>query len=127
MRNALRVAEWLRERPEVEAVLYPALPGAPGHDLWKRDFQGASGLFSVVFRPCPDEAFARFIDGLERFGMGASWGGFESLILPFNPSGYRTATTWPFEGPSLRFHIGLEDPGDLIEDLGAGFGRMRRE
>lgn len=126
MRNALAVAEWLRARPEVEEVLYPALPGARGHDLWKRDFRGASGLFSVLLRPCAEEAYARFIDGLERFGMGASWGGFESLVLPFNPTAYRTATKWPHEGPALRLHIGLESPEDLIDDLAAGFERMRK-
>jgi len=126
MRSASRVAGWLRDRTEVEAVLYPALPGAPGHDLWKRDFRGASGLFSVVFKPCPEAALARFVDGLERFGMGASWGGFESLILPFNPAPYRTVTKWPYEGLALRLHIGLENPDDLIEDLDAGFVRMRK-
>lgn len=126
MKSALQVAAWLRERDEIAEVLYPALPGAPGHALWKRDFLGASGLFSIVFKPCPDEAFARFVDGLERFGMGASWGGFESLILPFNPTAYRTATTWPHQGPALRLHIGLENAQDLIDDIEAGFERMRR-
>ncbi len=125
MKSALEVASWLQGRAEVAEVLYPALPDAPGHAVWKRDFLGASGLFSVVLEPCPEEAFARFVDGLSRFGMGASWGGFESLILPFNPTAYRTATKWPYEGPALRLHIGLENPQDLIDDLALGFERMR--
>jgi cystathionine beta-lyase len=121
--NALAVAAWLRDRPEVEAVLYPALAGAAGHDLWKRDFTGASGLFSVALRPASDRAVAAMLDGLALFGMGFSWGGFESLVVPFRP--HRTVAPFPFAGPALRFHIGLEHPGDLIADLDAGFARLK--
>src|SRR5690606_35307196 len=97
----------------------------PGHALWERDFAGASGLFSVVMRPCPKPALAAFVDGLEHFSIGASFGGYESLVLPFDPRPYRTATRWTAPGPCLRFHIGLEDPGDLIADLERGFARMK--
>lgn len=123
MKSALRIADWLKDRSEVEEVLYPALPGARGHDLWKRDFTGASGLFSVVLRPQSDEALGRFLDGLELFSMGFSWGGFESLCVPFKP--FRTAKPWTREGLCLRFHIGLEDPDDLIADIAAGFERFK--
>jgi cysteine-S-conjugate beta-lyase len=122
MKNALQVAEWLRGRAEVDAVLYPALTNAPGHELWKRDFKGASGLFSVVLKPVSRPAVAAFLDGLTLFGMGYSWGGYESLVVPFKP--HRTATTWKAEGPALRFHIGLESPDDLIADLTQGFMRL---
>lgn len=125
MESALKIAAWLRGREEIAAVLHPGLPGAPGHDLWKRDFKGASGLFSIVFKPCRDEAFSAFVDGLDHFGIGYSWGGFESLAVPFNPASYRTATRWDHQGPALRLHIGLEDPNDLLADLEAGFGRLR--
>jgi cystathionine beta-lyase len=120
--NALAVASWLRGRPEVEAVLYPALPGAPGHDLWKRDFTGASGLFSVALRPASDRAVAAMLDGLALFGMGFSWGGFESLVVPFRP--HRSVALFPYAGQGLRFHIGLESPEDLIADLDDGFARL---
>ncbi len=127
MENALAVAAWLRDRPEVEAVLYPALPGAPDHDLWKRDFSGACGLFSFVLQPVSEEALHAFVNSLELFGIGASWGGYESLVLRFDPRapGARTAMEWPHEGPSLRLHIGLEDSDDLIADLSAAFERMK--
>jgi cysteine-S-conjugate beta-lyase len=122
MKNAIAVAEWLRARPEVETVLHPALSNAPGHSLWKRDFTGASGLFSVVLKPANDKAVAAMLDGLQLFAMGYSWGGFESLVVPFTP--HRTATEWPPKGPCLRLHIGLEDVADLCADLDAGFERM---
>ncbi len=121
-RNATAVAEWLRGQEAVDTVLYPALSNAPGHEMWKRDFTGACGLFSVVLKPKPQGAIAAMLDGLQLFGMGFSWGGFESLVVPFKP--IRTATTWTAEGPCLRFHIGLEDPKDLIADLGASFARL---
>jgi len=123
-KNALKVAEWLLARPEVAQVLYPALPDDPGHTLWKRDHSGASGLFGIVLMPAPKSAVAAMLDGLELFGMGASWGGFESLALPTYPATLRTATKWPYEGPSVRLHIGLEDPEDLIDDLKAGLQRF---
>ncbi|MGH6907785.1 MAG: cystathionine beta-lyase, partial [Aestuariivirga sp.] len=122
MKNALIVAEWLRGRPEVETVLYPALSNAPGHDIWKRDFTGASGLFSVVLKPCAEKARDQMLDRLVLFGMGFSWGGFESLAVPFKP--HRSATQWTAPGPCIRFHIGLEDPRDLIDDLKQGFAAL---
>ncbi len=124
-RSGLELARWLGERPEVGRVLHPALSSDPGHALWQRDFTGASGLFSIVLKPCSQAAVAAMLDGLSLFGMGYSWGGFESLILPFDPSAYRTATTWQAEGPALRLHIGLEDVDDLKADLDAGFARLR--
>jgi cysteine-S-conjugate beta-lyase len=123
-KSALELARWLSHRPEVARVIYPALPGDPGHVLWKRDFTGASGLFSIVLKPVSHERVAAMLDGLSLFGMGYSWGGFESLILPFDPSDYRTATTWKAEGPALRLHVGLEDVEDLKADLDAGFARL---
>jgi cysteine-S-conjugate beta-lyase len=123
MKSAMRIADWLKGRAEVEEVLYPALPGARGHELWKRDFTGASGLFSVVLKPQSEEALGRFLDGLQLFSMGYSWGGFESLCVPFKP--HRTAKPWIREGSAMRFHIGLEDPDDLIADLAAGFERLK--
>ena len=124
MKSGLEMAEWFAARPEVEQVLHPALPGAPGHDIWKRDFTGASGLFSVVLKPASKEGLHAMLDGLELFGMGYSWGGYESLIVPFKPDTYRSATTWDHEGPSLRLHIGLEDVDDLKADLDDGFRRL---
>ncbi len=124
MQNALEVAGWLKARPEVRQVLYPALPGAPGHELWKRDFTGASGLFTALLAPCPQQALAAMLDGLALFGMGASWGGYESLVVPFEPFSHRDVKTLSFEGPGLRLHIGLENPADLIADLEAGFARL---
>lgn len=124
MKNALIVAEWLQGRDEVAEVMYPALPGAAGHEIWKRDFSGACGLFSIRFKNPVRKAIAAMIDNLSLFGIGASWGGYESLVIPFDPSSYRTAIKWPHQGISLRFHIGLESPRDLIADLEAGFDRM---
>ena len=122
--SALEIARWLAERPEVARVIHPGLPSDPGHTLWKRDFTGASGLFSIVLKPVPHERLAAMLDGLSLFGMGYSWGGFESLILPFDPRAYRSATQWQAEGPALRLHIGLEDVDDLKADLDAGFARL---
>ncbi len=124
-RSALEVARWLSGRSEVERILHPALPADPGHALWKAQYTGASGLFSIILKPAPRKALAAMLDGLELFGMGYSWGGYESLIVPFNPKRYRTATAWTAAGPALRLHIGLDDPRDLIADLDAGFARLR--
>ncbi len=124
MKNALTIADWLLARDDVEDVFYPALPSFPGHDIWTRDFDGASGLFSFWVPPCSEEALARMLDGMELFGMGASWGGYESLIIPFNPTPYRTATNWSRQGQGFRVHIGLEDTDDLIADLAAGLKRL---
>jgi cystathionine beta-lyase len=123
--NGVQLAEWIARQPEVEKVLHPALPSDPGHALWKRDFKGACGLFGVVLKPVEHEAFAAFIDGLELYGLGASWGGFESLIAPFDPNEVRSATKWPHAGPCFRIHAGLEHIGDLIADMDAGFKRLR--
>jgi cystathionine beta-lyase len=116
--NGLRVARWLREQPQVARVLHPALEDCPGHEFWARDFTGATGLFSVVLDGGDSAARATFIDALKRFGIGYSWGGYESLVVPADP--VRTATRTEYEGPIIRLHIGLEDPEDLIEDLAAG-------
>lgn len=123
-RAALDIAHWLAARPEVARVLHPALPGHPGHDIWKRDFAGASGVFSVILKPVEKSKVAAFVDGLELFGIGYSWGGYESLAIPFDCGPQRTATTWAPEGPALRFSIGLEDVEDLKADLAAGFERL---
>jgi cystathionine beta-lyase len=117
----LKVARWFSERPEVARVLHPALTSCPGHELWKRDFTGACGLFSIVLKPAPPTAVHAFIDALTLFGIGASWGGFESLVIPFECTRIRTATSWAPGGPTIRFHIGLEDVDDLIADLEQGF------
>ena len=125
-KNAIKVAEWLQSRPEVDRVLYPALKDDPGHDLWKRDFSGASGLFSIILKDVSRDAVAAMVDGLELFAIGASWGGYESLMIPNVMANVRTATEWSAAGPSLRLHIGLEDPDDLIEDLEKGFARLKK-
>ena len=122
--SALTLARWLRERPEVRRVLHPALEDDPGHAIWRRDFTGSSGLFSVVLEPTGEAAVRALLNALELFGMGFSWGGYESLVILFDCAGYRTATRWAPGGPTLRFHIGLEDPNDLIADLERGFAAM---
>ncbi|MCX8476926.1 MAG: cystathionine beta-lyase [Sphingomonas sp.] len=123
-RSALKIAEWLRTRPEVARVLHPALPDCPGHEAFVRDFRGASGLFSFVLRGGSDAARAALIDGLRHFGIGYSWGGFESLAIPVDPQRFRTVTRWEAEGPVVRLQIGLEDADDLIDDLEAGLARF---
>jgi cysteine-S-conjugate beta-lyase len=117
----VKVARWLAQRPEVARVLHPALESCPGHAIWKRDFTGACGLFSIVLKPVPQAAVHAFIDALTLFGIGASWGGFESLAIPFDCDDVRSATAWSPGGPAVRFHIGLEDVDDLIADLDRGF------
>lgn len=121
---ALELARWLETRDEVETVLHPALASHPDHELFRRDFSGSTGLFTAILKPVSDEALEAMIDGLSLFSMGWSWGGYESLILPFDPRPYRTATSWPFEGPALRFHVGHEDMKDLLDDLSLGFDRL---
>jgi cystathionine beta-lyase len=120
-RAGIEMAHWLASRPEVAKVLHPALPSDPGHAIWQRDFTGASGLFSIVLKEAPREAVDALLDTVELFGMGYSWGGFESLIIPFDCSAYRSATTWAPGGPALRLHIGLENVEDLKADLARGF------
>ncbi len=122
--SALKIAAWLESRPEVARVLHPALPGSAGHDLWARDFSGAGGLFSIILNGGDDAARAALIDGLDHFGIGYSWGGYESLALPVDPQKYRSATTWQAQGPVIRLSIGLEDADDLIADLEKGLARF---
>jgi cysteine-S-conjugate beta-lyase len=122
--SALRIARWLAEHPEVARVLHPALPDCPGHAIWARDFRGSSGLFSFVLNGGDDAARASLIDGLIHFGIGYSWGGYESLALPVDPERSRSATQWEAPGPVIRLQIGLEDVDDLIEDLSAGLERF---
>ncbi len=121
--TGLKLARWFQAQPEVARVLYPALESDPGHALWKRDFTGACGLFGVVLKPVSHGALAAMMDGLDHFGMGWSWGGFESLVVPAHI--HRTAEPFAAEGPVIRIHAGLEDAGDLIADLEAGFQRLR--
>ena len=123
--GALAVARWLKDQPGVARVLHPALPDCPGHAHWARDFSGSTGLFTFILDGGDDAARAALIDGLAHFGIGYSWGGFESLALPIDPARYRSATRWQAAGPAVRLHIGLEDPADLIADLDAGLARFR--
>ncbi|TQV79351.1 cystathionine beta-lyase [Denitrobaculum tricleocarpae] len=125
-KNGVALATWLQQRPEVARVMHPALPDDPGHELWKRDFSGACGLFGLVLHPVAQSAVDQMLNHLELYGMGYSWGGFESLIVPTDPRSIRTATDWNAQGPSLRIHAGLEDIDDLIADLEAGFERLNR-
>ncbi|HEX5305912.1 MAG TPA: cystathionine beta-lyase, partial [Dyella sp.] len=126
MQAGLEVARWFATRPEVAQVLHPALPGAAGHELWKRDFTGACSLFGVVFQPrfAPEDTH-RFVEALDLFGIGASWGGYESLALPTTGFVTRTAGSGEFGGPMVRIHVGLEDVADLIADLERGLKAMR--
>lgn len=127
MRAGLEVARWLEARPEVARVLHPALPGAPGHELWQRDFTGACSLFSVELEPGFAAAdMVAMIDALQLFGIGASWGGFESLVLPTTGSVTRSAETGKFSGQIFRLHVGLEDIADLIADLESGLAVLNR-
>lgn len=119
--SGMKVARWLEARPEIDRVLHPALESHPGHAIWKRDFSGGCGLFSVVFKPAPKAAMLAFLNELSLFGIGASWGGFESLAIPFDCTAVRTATRWEPGGPTVRLHIGLEDVADLIADIERGF------
>ncbi len=118
--NGLKVARWLKEQPQVAKVIHPAFPECPGHGHWARDFKGSSGLFSIVLRGGGEAERARLVEGLEHFGIGYSWGGYESLALPVDPARVRSVRKPEEEGPMVRLHIGLEDPDDLIADLAAG-------
>ncbi len=124
MANALEVSRWLQARPEVQRVLYPALEDDPGHAIWKRDFDGAASLFGLVLHAVPQAKVAAFINALQLFGIGSSWGGYESLVTAPQPEKVRTATEWNPGGPVIRLHIGLEDPADLIADLAQALDRL---
>jgi cystathionine beta-lyase len=124
--HAIEVATWLQSVPEVKRVLFPALPGDPSHALWKRDMTGACGLFAIELREATNPSLAAMLDGLKHFGMGYSWGGFESLVIAYQPYKMRDVTTWDKNATFLRLHIGLEAPKDLISDLDAGFTRLRK-
>ena len=124
-RSGLDMARWLASRPEVARVLHPGLDTDPGHAIWKRDFTGASGLFSIVLKPAPQQAVDTMLNTLKLFGMGFSWGGFESLAIPFDCNASRTATKWAPGGPTLRLHIGLENVDDLKADLDRGFAALK--
>jgi cystathionine beta-lyase len=121
--TAWRLIEWLQAQPEVERVLFPPLASDPGHALWRRDMSGASGLFGVALKAVDETRFVAFIDGLQLFGRGYSWGGYESLLIPVFPE--RSVAPLPFAGPLFRIAAGLEDPADLLDDLAAGFARLR--
>ncbi len=125
-KKTLDMARWFQKRPEVLRVLHPALPDDPGHAIWKRDFKGSSSLFSVVLNPAPREAVEAMLNGLSLFGMGFSWGGYESLVVPFDCSDYRTTTRFDPGGPCIRMQIGLEANVDLKRDLAKGFARLNR-
>ena len=126
-KSGLAIAHWLKERPEVDKVLHPALPDCPGHDNFKRLFKGSSGLFSFTLRDGTTKtALAAMLDGMDIFGMGASWGGYESLLIPAHPDNYRSAVPWPKDKHVLRIHVGLEDVEDLKTDLTEGFDRLNR-
>jgi cystathionine beta-lyase len=120
--TALKLARWLEARPEVSRVLHPALESDPGHAIWKRDFKGSTGLFGVELKPVAQEKFAAFMDSLKLFGMGYSWGGYESLIVPAHI--HRTASPFKSEGPVVRIHAGLENADDLIVDLDQALAKM---
>jgi cystathionine beta-lyase len=122
--TSLALARWLETRPEVARVLHPGLGTDPGHGLWRRDFTGCCGLFGFMLKPCPPAGLAAMLDGMKLFGMGYSWGGYESLLIPVKPATLRSAVPWHGEGPLMRLHAGLEDPGDLLADLEAGFARL---
>lgn len=124
MASALAIARWLEGRKEVKKLLYPALASDPGHAIWKRDFEGAASLFAFALNPASDTAVAAFVDTLQLFGIGSSWGGFESLVTVVHAEAHRSATRWRPGGPVLRLHIGLEDPEDLIADLERGFAAL---
>jgi cystathionine beta-lyase len=128
--SSIEIVRFLSQHPGISHVICPPMPGSPGHELWSRDFTGGCGLFSFVFKGRDEAARARFIDALCLFGIGYSWGGFESLVIPFDPARARSATSWPPAGwdpgdrLGVRLSIGLEDPADLIADLRRGFEAM---
>ena len=131
--TALEIAGWLETRPEIARVMCPMLPGSPGHAIWKRDFTGGCGLFSFVLKGGDAARRDRFIDALDLFGIGYSWGGYESLAVPVDPANIRAVTPWPPDDMDprdkygVRLSIGLEDPADLIADIAEALARMERK
>lgn len=125
--SGLKIARWLQDRPEVKRVMYPPLSGDPGHRIWRRDFSGASSLFGVILHTASEGAVARMVDNYRYFKIGASWGGYESLVIPAFPARIRSAAPWTEAGYVLRYHVGLEDPEDLCEDLENGFRRLKAD
>ena len=123
-KSGLAVARWLETHPAIERVLHPGLESDPGHAIWKRDYLGCTGLFGVALKPCSDRALAAFVDSLELFALGYSWGGFESLVVPQNIQKSRSVRPWT-GGPLIRLHVGLEDPDDLCADLAQALERIR--
>jgi len=123
--NGLALAKWLAKRPEVESLLHPALKGAAGHTIWKRDFSGSSGLFGVTLKPVSLKSLKGFFNSLRHFGMGFSWGGFESLCIHTQPAKNRSVTSWTAAGPTLRIHAGLEHIDDLVADMERAFDAMK--
>jgi cystathionine beta-lyase len=121
--TARTLIAWFQSQPEVERVLWPALPEDPGHAIWKRDFGGATGLFGVVLHPQAEERFVAMVDALQLFGRGYSWGGYESLLIPSYAE--RAVRPWPYAGRTVRVAAGLEDPADLIDDLEQAFAKLR--
>ncbi len=125
--NALKIANWLAQRPEVDHLRHPAFASCPGHDIWQRDFSGSNGLFSFVLKQGHEQATTAMLDGMQHFKMGYSWGGYESLILAvYGLDRLRSATGWQASGPLIRLHVGLEDADDLIADLAAGLERFNQ-
>ena len=122
-RAGREIARWLGEQDQTLRVLHPAFESCPGHEYWRRDFTGAAGLFGVIFRETSDAAVTRFVDGLSHFGIGVSWGGYESLVLPVTPK--RTASKWDVEGSLVRFNIGIDDLDTLKDDLTAALPNLR--
>jgi len=124
---ALELANWLADRPEVSEVLHPALPSSPDHTLWKRDFSGSSGLFGVVLNAIPEGGMDRFLGALHLFGMGFSWGGYESLLIPCDHQLTRSKDSWTASraGPLLRIHVGLEAVSDLKAELDSAFAALK--
>mgnify|MGYP002840451523 FL=1 len=123
-KNGIRIARWLEAQPQVQKVMHPALESDPGHEIWKRDFSGAASLFGFVVHETDQNKIAAFLDGMKLFGMGSSWGGYESLLIPTFPDKNRSVTKWEYDGQTLRIHVGLEDPDDLIDDLENGLQRL---
>jgi len=126
-KTGIQLAEWFASRSEVSKVLHPALSTTIGHDIWKRDFKGASGLFGVILKPHTEESITKMLESLSLFGLGYSWGGYESLAIPTWPNKVRNVSRWDPDFPHLRIHAGLENPDDLIDDLEESFKILQKK